>query len=211
MMQPIGNLVKAMAQFQAKALVLGKDKEGYGYTYVTLSKVIHKTFPILSGLGLAVIQTIDILDGKDVLVTTLAHESGEFITSHYPLDRVGIVGRDGKKKTNVAQEFGSGIAYARRYALCAILGLATDDDDAECLTGAEQEAADKELELREVAKEIGQKIGAVAPGSEFVKKAREVFSSKAPWASRVSDLTDILDQAETLASQPDEVTDEEQG
>ena len=30
---------------------------------------------------------------------------------------------------NVAQSLGSAITYARRYSLCAALGIATDDDD----------------------------------------------------------------------------------
>lgn len=84
----------------------------------------------LSENGLAVIQTTDIQqivcpDGSveqiPVVVTTLAHKSGQWIRGIMPI----------KAKDDGPQAQGSGVTYARRYALAAIVGLAQIDDDAE--------------------------------------------------------------------------------
>jgi hypothetical protein len=79
----------------------------------------------LTANGLAVIQTTDIIADKPVLVTTLAHSSGEWIKSITPV----------LTKDDSPQAQGSGITYARRYALAAIVGLAQIDDDAEAAQG----------------------------------------------------------------------------
>jgi len=70
--------------------------------------------------GLAVIQTPT---PENTLVTTLGHESGEWISSEIPI----IVG-DGRG-INAAQAYGSALSYARRYALAAIVGIYAGDDD----------------------------------------------------------------------------------
>ena len=63
-----------------------------------------------------------------VLVTTLRHESGEQVESHFPFPELA------PNRGNIMQAHGSAITYARRYALLAIYGLAGDDDDADSLT-----------------------------------------------------------------------------
>jgi hypothetical protein len=51
-------------------------------------------------------------------VTCLLHESGESLESLYPL---------GEKSD--AQAMGSALTYAKRYALSALIGIVTEDDD----------------------------------------------------------------------------------
>lgn len=60
-------------------------------------------------------------DGHLGLTTTLLHTSGEFVsgTLTMPLQKTDPQGT------------GSAITYARRYSLAAVLGLKTEDDDAE--------------------------------------------------------------------------------
>ena len=65
------------------------------------------------------------------MITTLAHSSGEWIKSITP-----ILARD-----ESAQAQGSGITYARRYALAAIVGIAQIDDDGEAAVGRKQQPA----------------------------------------------------------------------
>jgi hypothetical protein len=55
----------------------------------------------------------------------LAHSSGEWVKSITPI----------LTKDDSPQAQGSGITYARRYALAAIVGLAQIDDDAEAAQG----------------------------------------------------------------------------
>ena len=60
-----------------------------------------------------------------MLKTILAHSSGEYVKSITPI----------LTKDDSPQAQGSGITYARRYALAAIVGLAQIDDDAEAAQG----------------------------------------------------------------------------
>jgi len=87
--------------------------------YADLASCIEAAKEPLSQNGLAIIQATDIQDGQAVLVTTLAHASGEWIKSIYPINPV---------KAD-PQGMGSAMTYARRYSLSAIIGLAADDDD----------------------------------------------------------------------------------
>ena len=70
-----------------------------------------------------------------LLVTTLLHVSGDQLTSEILLPNK----TDGR--ANYMQALGSALTYARRYAILAIYGLASEDDD--CQTPAP--AAKKEL------------------------------------------------------------------
>jgi len=55
---------------------------------------------------------------KTILITMLAHTSGQFITSEVAI-----------KLQERAQDLGSWLTYMRRYSLASILGIASDDDD----------------------------------------------------------------------------------
>jgi len=60
------------------------------------------------------------------LETVLMHASGEWVSSELAINPI----------KNEPQAIGSALTYARRYALSAILGIATDeDDDAESAMG----------------------------------------------------------------------------
>ena len=88
--------------------------------YAPLNDVLNLVRPILSKNGLSVVQAPS-GDGENIIVTTtLLHQSGESI-EFQPL----ILKAD--KAT--AQGAGSAITYARRYALSAILGISSEDDD----------------------------------------------------------------------------------
>lgn len=105
----------------------------YSYKYADLATAVQQARFVLSEHGLAVHQSAhgDAL-GSVSVTTTVWHESGQWIESE-PLVMPAKGG---------PQDVGSAISYARRYALMAFLGLATDDDDG---AGAQQAAkeADK--------------------------------------------------------------------
>jgi hypothetical protein len=75
----------------------------------------------LAANNLAVIQTTEVTGAGTVLVTTLAHSSGEWMRGYLPV----------LTKDAGPQGQGSGLTYARRYALAAMVGLAQIDDDGE--------------------------------------------------------------------------------
>jgi hypothetical protein len=122
----IGSIVK-----DKQATIVGKNKDGgtskYSYNYADLGSVIDAYTAPLSANGLVLLQPVGgPRDGHLILTTMLAHESGEWIAEEYP---VAMFQR--------AQDQGSAITYARRYAAQAFLGLASEDDDGEAASKAE--------------------------------------------------------------------------
>lgn len=91
--------------------------------YATLSAHLKVIKPIFAKHGLAIIQLPSSNYEKGVGVcTVIVHESGESMehSIHIPV-------ADGMK----GQDAGALISYLRRYALAAVAGIATEDDDAE--------------------------------------------------------------------------------
>jgi hypothetical protein len=119
----IGKLALALSKAQAVIKPAAKDKENpfFKSKYADLASVWESIREPLSANELAVIQTTEVLPSGVVLVTTLAHSSGESIVSRYPINPT---------KAD-PQGVGSAVTYARRYALAAIVGAASDDDDGE--------------------------------------------------------------------------------
>jgi hypothetical protein len=90
-------------------------------SYADLNSVREAVIPSLNKHGISVLQ---LLQG-DSLVTTLLHETGEFIISE-----TNIV----CKVEHDPQAYGSAITYARRYALAAFLCIGAEDDDGNAAT-----------------------------------------------------------------------------
>jgi hypothetical protein len=87
--------------------------------YAPLDAIIDATRPILKKHGLAVIQQPLFSEGTAGVETTIIHEGGYSSTSTLLLPL----------KDQSPQGVGSAITYARRYALAAVLGIASEDDD----------------------------------------------------------------------------------
>jgi len=121
--ESIAALAAALSKAQAGITGALKDSANpfFKSKYADLASCWDACRKQLTDNGLAVIQATDILDGRTVLVTTLAHASGEWVCSITPV----------LTKDDGPQAQGSGITYARRYALAAMVGLAQIDDDAE--------------------------------------------------------------------------------
>lgn len=116
----IAELVKALCKAQGEFSHAKKtiDNEFLKSRYADMASVLDAVKAPLSSNGLAYFQTVD-GEKNIVLTTTLAHSSGEWIRSRYPVVPV----------KNDPQSFGSALTYARRYCLLAILGVAAEEDD----------------------------------------------------------------------------------
>jgi hypothetical protein len=123
----IDKLAGALAKAQAGITGALKDSANpfFKSKYADLASCWDACRKQLTENELSVIQTTEIKDGAVVVVTTLAHSSGQWIRGTLPV----------KVKDDGPQAQGSGITYARRYALAAIVGLAQIDDDAEAAQG----------------------------------------------------------------------------
>lgn len=120
--ESIKNLAVALAKFQEEVKNPPKsaDNPFYKSKYTTLDVIVDTVKPLLAKQGLSYIQSPG-GDGEKISITTLImHTSGEWIETD-PL----VLKAD---KAN-AQGAGSAITYARRYALAAALGVASDEDD----------------------------------------------------------------------------------
>jgi hypothetical protein len=120
--EQIDQLVTALAIAQGEISPAQKSAENphFKSKFANLTSVWEACRTQLSNNGIAVIQTIDIQGDTLVLVTTLAHKSGQWIKSKAPIIA-------GEKKT--AQTVGSAITYMRRYSLAAIVGVAPENED----------------------------------------------------------------------------------
>lgn len=88
--------------------------------YADLNSVRESVLPTLNEHGITVLQPIVHHEGKNFVKTVLLHESGESLDS---LTEILY------NKPNDAQAQGSGISYARRYALQSFVCVGADDDD----------------------------------------------------------------------------------
>ena len=114
-------LVKALIKAKGSFGVVLKSKTNpfFSSKYADLADIEDAVRASLDSNGLLVVQTTEVVGTATVLVTTLYHESGQFVSGQYPLNPV----------KNDPQGLGSATTYARRYALSALLGVVADADD----------------------------------------------------------------------------------
>jgi hypothetical protein len=130
--ETIGTLAAALAKAQAqlvnpeKSLVAMIRSEGSGadraFRYAPLSSGLDIVRKTLSQHEIATVQTtsIDETAGIVRLSTVLAHASGEWIASDWPVCAIS--------DTAAPHRMGAALTYARRYALFALVGIAGEDD-----------------------------------------------------------------------------------
>jgi ERF superfamily len=110
------------------------------FRYASLASGLDLVRKSLGRYEIATVQTTSIDDkaGLIRLTTVLAHASGEWIASDWPVCPVS--------ETAAPQRMGAALSYARRYALFTLVGIAGEDDlDAPDLGGTpDPEAATAE-------------------------------------------------------------------
>lgn len=124
----IAKLSEALSKAQGDFDHAKKDVKNdfFKSNYADLASVIGAAKKPLAANGLAVIQITNFDGtGKMILMTTLSHSSGEWISSVYPINPV----------KQDPQGIGSALTYARRYSFSAITGIASDDDDGNAASG----------------------------------------------------------------------------
>lgn len=121
MSQTIGKLATALSKAQSMMGSAKADSENpfFKSKYADLSSVWEACRKPLGENKLAVVQTLGGNPETVEVITTLIHESGEWIRGTVRLKPV---------KAD-PQGVGSAITYGRRYGLTAMLGIVQDDDD----------------------------------------------------------------------------------
>jgi hypothetical protein len=131
--ESVAALAGALAKAQAKLVnpeksltaTIRLDRRGEterSFRYAPLSsglEIIRKT---LSEFEIATIQTTGIEPGTGIvnLTTMLAHASGEWIASDWPVCQLADLASP--------RRMGAALTYARRYALFTLVGIAGEDD-----------------------------------------------------------------------------------
>jgi hypothetical protein len=131
--ETIGTIAAAQAKAQAqlvnpaKSLVGTIPSEGrrgteQTFRYAPLSSGLDIVRKALSQHEIAPVQTTSIDDSAGIvrLSTVLAHASGEWIASDWPVCAIG--------ETAAPHRMGAALTYARRYALFTLVGIAGEDD-----------------------------------------------------------------------------------
>ena len=92
------------------------------FRYASLSSGLDIVRKALGKHEIATVQTTSIDNdvGLIRLTTVLAHSSGEWVSSDWPVCPVG--------ETSAPHKMGAALTYARRYALFTLVGIAGEDD-----------------------------------------------------------------------------------
>jgi hypothetical protein len=121
------------------------------FRYAALSSGLDIVRKALGGQAIATVQTtaIDKEAGLIRLTTTLAHSSGEWLSSEWPVCAIS--------ETVAPRRMGAALTYARRYALFTLVGIAGEDD---------LDAPDLNPRVEAVSKRVAVKAGAVISTAE---------------------------------------------
>lgn len=130
--------------------------------YADLNSIREAVIPVLNTNGISVLQPIVHTENKNFVKTILLHESGEFMES---LTEIVY------NKVNDAQAQGSGISYARRYALQSFVCVGADDDDGQKAVqkkpNATKEIMQKAKEAKATIEQIKSKYSVSAELEQF--------------------------------------------
>ncbi len=152
----IGTIAAALARAQAQLVNPEKSLVGTirseqasgaerSFRYAPLSSGLDIVRKTLSQHEIATVQTtsIDETAGIVRLSTVLAHASGEWIASDWPVCPIA--------ETERPQRMGAALTYARRYSLFTLVGIAGEDDlDAPDLIGTSPKLEAPTLEGKSV-------------------------------------------------------------
>jgi hypothetical protein len=168
-MQRSSPSIAALATALAKAQIelTNPEKSLIGTTEPQSGQVSARQFryaPLSSGLEIvrktlgqheiATVQTtaMDQAAGIVNLTTVLAHSSGEWIASDWPVCPI--------TETTRPHRMGAALTYARRYALFTLVGIAGEDDlDAPDLIGPVAQTEKLNIESKSVGNGRGQQVG----------------------------------------------------
>ena len=143
---------QALADFQRQAPIIEPKDRANGRPYARMDRIWRAVRPLLDSCGLSVSwQGCALADGLLRLSGTLMHVLGHSTPIAYDLPVPEAI-----KGQNAAQAMGSATTYAKRYAMCAALGIQTgDDDDGERAGIGDAVSASQAKELSELCDQAG--------------------------------------------------------
>ena len=213
--ESIGTIAAALAKAQGeltnpeKSLTATIRSDGPGaaersFRYAPLSSGLDIVRKTLSQHEIATVQTtaIDQTAGIVNLTTVLAHASGEWIASDWPVCAIS--------ETTTPHRMGAALTYARRYALFTLVGIAGEDDiDAPDLkapmpggSGAEKPAPNNQGRLNGGQGHSAQRIPGRRGAKVVAKPAKPILGPEASAALRDR----LMAELKAIASSDDATT-----
>jgi hypothetical protein len=202
--ETIGAIAAALAKAQAelanpeKSLVAtirasGPRDHDQTFRYAALSSGLDIVRKALGGHEIATVQTtaIDKEAGLIRLTTTLAHSSGEWLSSEWPVCPIA--------ETATPRRMGAALTYARRYALFTLVGIAGEDDlDAPDLGARGNSDKNLGLDIHASPKPVVDEPPFVSPGARrnatAIRPPRVVLATDQSTALRdrlIAELSDL--------------------
>jgi hypothetical protein len=127
------------------------------FRYAALSSGLDIVRKALGGHEIATVQmtAIDKEAGLIRLTTTLAHSSGEWLSSEWPVCPIA--------ETAAPRRMGAALTYARRYALFTLVGIAGEDDlDAPDLAAGSDSVSQPGLDIQPYPKPATDEVSSGA-------------------------------------------------
>lgn len=119
--EEIKELVAALSKAQGsmKPAIFNRVNPHFKNRYADFTSCMDCCREPLASNGLSVMQYCETVNEKLMLVTMLAHTSGQWMKSYFPLNPMKMD----------SQSIGSAMTYGKRYSLSAMLGIVSDDED----------------------------------------------------------------------------------
>lgn len=121
--ESISKLLSGLMDVQREIPTMPKNAKAYGYKYTDLDTITSVIKPILARHDISYMQSVGMNEqGQNILTTRIFNRDGEYIEDSTILPIIQGT------KNNSAQTLGMAITYMRRYALCAMFGITSDED-----------------------------------------------------------------------------------
>ncbi len=176
------NLYQKLAKIRQAVEVVKKNKEGYGYRYVTDDELLSKITGKMDKLGVSLIPAIvpgtmeispysyqkkkydnKLKEYRDETVNEIlvrADAVYTWVDDEDPSQRIEIPWALVGQQADASQSFGSGLTYTYRYFLLKYFGVSTVEDDPDSWRSKQREAEGNEARLLadEIITELDKKI-----------------------------------------------------
>lgn len=171
------NIYQKLSKIRKPVEILQKNKNGFGYRYVTEDLILAKITGLMEKYGVSLIPNImhgstevspyhyiktKTTKGGDVFeehvneILVRADMEWHWINNDNPADRIIVPWTLVGQQSDASQAFGSGLSYSARYFMLKYFNVATSDDDPDNWRSLQKEA--EESENREIAKSIIEQV-----------------------------------------------------
>jgi len=159
--ESISKLLSGLMDVQREIPTMPKNAKAYGYNYTDLDTITSVIKPILARHDIAYMQSVGTNEqGQNILTTRIFNREGEYIEDSTILPIIQGT------KNNSAQTLGMAITYMRRYALCAMFGI-TSDEDVDANTVMPTQSANIPQNVQKVQNAMGGQVQTQNLGQEI--------------------------------------------